>query len=160
MVIHLCMAPSQCEVLTCELSSSAPSSHELGESSAAGVLVRDFLGAILGTGIERSKVGDIIIMGETGAQILVAAELVEHFEQSLTQVRPLLGSVKASCSEHSCMVPYAELDFALPPSLPAAWHAYLKHGAACRGLTQAAFHSLGKNTIYVLSQHSRIVSQH
>ena len=47
---------------------------------------RDFLGSILGTGIERSKVGDIIILGETGAQILVAAELVEHFEQSLTQV--------------------------------------------------------------------------
>lgn len=48
---------------------------------------RDFLGAILGTGIERSKVGDIIIMGETGAQILVAEELVEHFEMSLTQVK-------------------------------------------------------------------------
>ncbi len=47
---------------------------------------RDFLGSILGTGIERGKVGDIIILGETGAQILVAAELVEHFEQSLTQV--------------------------------------------------------------------------
>ena len=31
--------------------------------------------------------GDIIIMGETGAQILVAAELVDHFEQSLTQVQ-------------------------------------------------------------------------
>lgn len=46
---------------------------------------RDFLGAILGTGIERSKVGDIILVGETGAQILVAAELLEHFEQSLTQ---------------------------------------------------------------------------
>ncbi len=52
---------------------------------------RDFLGSILGTGIERSKVGDIIILGETGAQILVAAELVEHFEQSLTQVGPLLS---------------------------------------------------------------------
>ncbi|CAL8470758.1 g10300 [Coccomyxa elongata] len=48
---------------------------------------RDFLGAILGTGIERSKVGDIILVGEAGAQILVAAELLEHFEQSLTQVR-------------------------------------------------------------------------
>ena len=32
-------------------------------------------------------------MGETGAQILVAAELVEHFEQSLTQVRPSLCPV-------------------------------------------------------------------
>jgi RNA-binding protein YlmH len=47
---------------------------------------RDFLGAILGTGIDRCKVGDIILVGETGAQILVAEELVEHFEMSLTQV--------------------------------------------------------------------------
>jgi RNA-binding protein YlmH len=47
---------------------------------------RDFLGSILATGVERSKVGDIILLGETGAHILVAAELVEHFEQSLTQV--------------------------------------------------------------------------
>ena len=49
------------------------------------------MGSILGTGIERSKVGDIIILGETGAQILVAAELVQHFEQSLTQVRSFLA---------------------------------------------------------------------
>lgn len=34
--------------------------------------------------------GDIIILGETGAQILVAAELVQHFEQSLTQVGSIL----------------------------------------------------------------------
>lgn len=61
---------------------------------------RDFLGSILGTGIERSKVGDIILLGETGAQILVAAELVEHFEQSLTQV-PLLHS-SLSSSAHTC----------------------------------------------------------
>ncbi len=47
---------------------------------------RDFLGAILGTGIERSKVGDIILVGETGAQILVAEELLDHFELNLTQV--------------------------------------------------------------------------
>ena len=58
---------------------------------------RDFLGSILGTGIERSKVGDIILLGETGAQILVAAELVEHFEQSLTQV-PLFIVVCFFCS--------------------------------------------------------------
>lgn len=43
-------------------------------------------GACLGTGIERSKVGDILISGERGAQILVAPNLVEHLEQSLTQV--------------------------------------------------------------------------
>ncbi|GAB4821319.1 hypothetical protein N2152v2_008365 [Parachlorella kessleri] len=48
---------------------------------------RDFLGACLGTGIDRSKVGDILLTGEQGAQILVAPNLVEHLVASLTQVR-------------------------------------------------------------------------
>lgn len=47
---------------------------------------RDFLGATMGCGIERSKVGDIIVQGEQGAQILLVAELVQHVEMSLTQV--------------------------------------------------------------------------
>jgi photosystem II S4 domain protein len=48
---------------------------------------RDFLGAILGTGIVREKVGDIIVLGERGAQAIVVPELVEFFQTSLTQVR-------------------------------------------------------------------------
>ncbi len=47
---------------------------------------RDFLGACLGTGIERGKVGDILVTGETGAHIMIVPELVEHLEQTLTQV--------------------------------------------------------------------------
>ncbi|MEM6254138.1 MAG: photosystem II S4 domain protein [Cyanobacteria bacterium P01_D01_bin.156] len=48
---------------------------------------RDFLGALLGTGIVREKVGDIIVLGERGAQIIVVPELVEFLEMSLNQVR-------------------------------------------------------------------------
>ncbi|MGB3493748.1 MAG: photosystem II S4 domain protein [Elainellaceae cyanobacterium] len=48
---------------------------------------RDFLGALLGTGIVREKVGDIIVLGERGAQIVVVPELVDFLELSLTQVR-------------------------------------------------------------------------
>lgn len=47
---------------------------------------RDFLGACLGTGIERSRVGDILVQGEDGAHIMVAPELAQHLELSLTQV--------------------------------------------------------------------------
>ncbi|GLC43905.1 hypothetical protein PLESTB_000921600 [Pleodorina starrii] len=54
----------------------------------------DFLGAILGTGVVREKVGDILVQGETGAQILVDPELVEHFEMSLTQVRTVPVEVR------------------------------------------------------------------
>jgi photosystem II S4 domain protein len=48
---------------------------------------RDFLGAILGTGVVREKVGDILVLGERGAQVIVVPELVEFLEASLVQVR-------------------------------------------------------------------------
>lgn len=48
---------------------------------------RDFLGAILGTGIERSRIGDILLNGEKGAQIVVSHTMVDHLESALTQVR-------------------------------------------------------------------------
>ncbi|MEH2324229.1 MAG: photosystem II S4 domain protein [Nostoc sp.] len=48
---------------------------------------RDFLGAMLGTGIVREKTGDIIVLGERGAQAIVVPELVEFLSMSLQQVR-------------------------------------------------------------------------
>jgi photosystem II S4 domain protein len=48
---------------------------------------RDFLGAVLGTGIVREKVGDIVVLGERGAQAIVVPELVEFLQMSLAQVR-------------------------------------------------------------------------
>ncbi|MGC1247933.1 MAG: photosystem II S4 domain protein [Spirulinaceae cyanobacterium] len=48
---------------------------------------RDFLGAILGTGVVREKVGDIIVLGERGAQVVVVPELGEFLETALMQVR-------------------------------------------------------------------------
>jgi len=48
---------------------------------------RDFLGSMLGTGIVREKTGDIVVLGERGAQVIVVPELVEFLEMNLTQVR-------------------------------------------------------------------------
>ena len=48
---------------------------------------RDFLGAILGTGIVREKVGDIIVLGERGAQVVVTEEMVDFLATALVQVR-------------------------------------------------------------------------
>lgn len=48
---------------------------------------RDFLGSLLGTGLVRAKVGDIIVLGERGAQAIVAPELVDFLTTSLVQVR-------------------------------------------------------------------------
>ena len=48
---------------------------------------RDFLGAILGTGIVREKVGDLIVLGERGAQAIVIPEMVDFLTTSLDKVR-------------------------------------------------------------------------
>ena len=48
---------------------------------------RDFLGSLLGTGLVRDKVGDLIILGERGAQAIVVPELAEFLEATLVQVR-------------------------------------------------------------------------
>jgi len=48
---------------------------------------RDFLGAMLGCGIVRDKTGDLIVLGEQGAQAIVIPEMVEYLETHLTQVR-------------------------------------------------------------------------
>ncbi|KAL1346229.1 hypothetical protein HN51_019932 [Arachis hypogaea] len=66
----------------------------------------DFLGSILGTGITREKVGDIILQGEQGAQILVVPELVEFLMSSLDKVR----NVPVSCSK----IPLISLDYEPP----------------------------------------------
>lgn len=48
---------------------------------------RDFLGALLGSGITREKVGDVIVLGDTGAQAIVVPEMVGYLSLNLTQVR-------------------------------------------------------------------------
>ncbi|OIP76346.1 MAG: photosystem II S4 domain protein [Oscillatoriales cyanobacterium CG2_30_44_21] len=56
---------------------------------------RDFLGAILGTGIERQKVGDVNVLGEKGAQAIVVPELVEYLQIHFNQVRTVPVKVNA-----------------------------------------------------------------
>ncbi len=48
---------------------------------------RDFLGSMLGTGIVREKTGDIIVLGDRGAQVIVVPEMVEFLQMELQQVR-------------------------------------------------------------------------
>ncbi|KAK9833775.1 hypothetical protein WJX74_005499 [Apatococcus lobatus] len=57
---------------------------------------RDILGACCtGTGVVRGKIGDILVHGEQGAQMLVVPELVPHFQMFLTQVRSVPVTTKA-----------------------------------------------------------------
>lgn len=55
---------------------------------------RDFLGSILGTGIKRSAIGDIVVQGERGAQVLVDPEMSEYLVQSLTSVRSVKVNIR------------------------------------------------------------------
>lgn len=48
---------------------------------------RDFSEALLNTGLDQGKVGDIIVLGERGAQAIVVPEQANFLAQSLTQVR-------------------------------------------------------------------------
>ncbi|XP_010675522.1 uncharacterized protein LOC104891514 [Beta vulgaris subsp. vulgaris] len=54
----------------------------------------DFLGSVLGTGIAREKLGDIMLQGEKGAQVLIVPELVDYMISSLDKV----GKVPVSCT--------------------------------------------------------------
>ncbi len=67
---------------------------------------RDFLGAILGTGIERDQVGDVIVLGETGAQAIASPHIAEYLVAQLTQVRTV--PVKTQ------IIPFAELKIRPP----------------------------------------------
>ncbi|KAK6132667.1 hypothetical protein DH2020_033583 [Rehmannia glutinosa] len=74
----------------CEVVSFASISGNFGfEPCSHG----DFLGAILGTGIVREKLGDIILQGEKGAHILVVPELVDFIASSLDKVGVLFYAV-------------------------------------------------------------------
>lgn len=55
----------------------------------------DFLGTILGTGIAREKLGDIILQGERGAQVLIVPELVDFITAALDKV----GNVPVTCKK-------------------------------------------------------------
>jgi photosystem II S4 domain protein len=57
---------------------------------------RDFLGAVLGTGISRDKVGDIVAVTERGAVVFIDPLLVEHLQQALTSVRTVPVTVSAT----------------------------------------------------------------
>ncbi|MDJ0737818.1 MAG: photosystem II S4 domain protein [Nostocaceae cyanobacterium] len=56
---------------------------------------RDFLGAMLGTGIVREKTGDIIVLGERGAQAILVPELVDFLQMNLKQVRSVTVKTQA-----------------------------------------------------------------
>ena len=74
---------------------------ELGVLDIAGNFLfdsathRDFLGAVLNTGLVREKIGDILVLGERGAQVIVVPEIAQFLESNLVQVRSVTVKTKA-----------------------------------------------------------------
>ncbi|KAK1395593.1 putative RNA-binding protein YlmH [Heracleum sosnowskyi] len=66
----------------------------------------DFLGSILGTGISRDKLGDILLQGEKGAQILLVPDLVDFLTSALNKV----GNVPVTCKR----IPLLALEYEPP----------------------------------------------
>ncbi|KAI4321865.1 hypothetical protein MLD38_035196 [Melastoma candidum] len=66
----------------------------------------DFLGAILGTGIVREKLGDIILQGEKGAHVLIVPDLVDFIVSALDKV----GNVSVTCEK----IPLLALEYEPP----------------------------------------------
>lgn len=66
----------------------------------------DFLGSILGKGIVREKLGDILLQGEKGAQVLIVPELVEYITSTLDKV----GNVSVTCTQ----IPLLALEYEPP----------------------------------------------
>jgi photosystem II S4 domain protein len=69
----------------------------------------DFLGSVLGTGIERSVIGDILVQGESGAHVLCSPSIVEHLESALVQVRSVPVRTEAIDSGTQLRVPEARV---------------------------------------------------
>ncbi|KAM7498691.1 hypothetical protein LguiA_023105 [Lonicera macranthoides] len=66
----------------------------------------DVLGSVLGTGIVRDKLGDIMLQGEKGAHILIVPELVDFLTSSLDKV----GNVPVTCKK----IPLLALEYEPP----------------------------------------------
>lgn len=66
----------------------------------------DYLGSILGTGIAREKLGDIILQGEKGAQFLIVPELVDFILTALNKV----GNISVACRK----IPLLALEYEPP----------------------------------------------
>ncbi|CAI7774034.1 unnamed protein product [Closterium sp. NIES-53] len=57
-----------------------------GAFKQSSVAHGDFLGAVLGTGITRDKVGDVILLEGEGAQVIIAPDLQDFLLSALTAV--------------------------------------------------------------------------
>lgn len=51
------------------------------------------MGAVLNAGIQRQKIGDILVMGTEGAQVIVHAEVAQFLQSSVESVRDVKVTV-------------------------------------------------------------------
>lgn len=79
--------PEDCPLILLEIRIPPTERRALGH--------RDYLGALLGAGIRREKLGDILV-SEEGAQLVVARELADYLTENLRQVGAVSINAKKS----------------------------------------------------------------
>jgi photosystem II S4 domain protein len=89
--LGICRAELPCDSTSVELTAVEIAGNFLFDPPTH----RDFLGAMLGCGIVRDRTGDIIVLGEQGAQAIVIPDLVDYLSTHLTQVRSVPVKVRS-----------------------------------------------------------------
>lgn len=82
---YFCDNPDDCPMALLDVKIPAAEKGKLSH--------RDYLGALMGEGVKREKVGDILA-GDKGAQIVVARELAEYLARNFTQAGRVSLSAK------------------------------------------------------------------
>ncbi|HOJ77671.1 MAG TPA: YlmH/Sll1252 family protein [Bacillota bacterium] len=86
------------EMIEPELSFIEVVPNRLGNEPASPLSHRDYLGAILGLGINRSKIGDLLV-SDNGCQFILVPELQEFIEINLEKVANYKVTLKVIDSE-------------------------------------------------------------
>jgi RNA-binding protein YlmH len=76
----------------------------IGNFSFKEVSHGDYLGSVLGTGLKRGKIGDILVL-QSGCQIIVAAEVADYLLSNWTQVSNVTISLKEIDEEQLAVEP-------------------------------------------------------
>lgn len=81
--VRVMIFPAAAQYRTADVPLSA---LEIEVAGDAGLSHRDYLGAVLGTGLKREKIGDILLVGQGKAQLVAVPEVIPVLLASLSRV--------------------------------------------------------------------------
>lgn len=79
------------------------------KSGSQSLSHRDYLGSIMGLGIVREKLGDIVVIDEMSAAVVVQEEMADYLLMNLTKIARANASLEAICSVDSSWIDYQDM---------------------------------------------------